>query len=518
MSTTALHLRRAGGLDDAERAAADGFDWCAIAAARAAAGDREGASRCLDRAIELGAADVVVVRNAARTWQALGDRDAACRALAAAASRLMTDEPPSRAWCMIAAGWDEAGDRDAARYYLEHARARAGTVGELCEVALGYHLLGELEVARALVERAEARAAEVTDHLDAIDAWLFVLGEPGRGQALLERAVASAPAVHELVRLARANETLFPTDDYEVAERLLGAGDALARTPEDWIELADAWASIRCDSFEAAARLDRGAALTSDPATLAHIANERRRHRYRAEDPYRPPPPTPRTPGELLPRRDGWAFRPDPARLFDDLRARITPEQLHAIASNDYGWRTQESLAILSEIAATGRIGVPLDGNVRENLELARWSGGPDVDHVERAFACTLICLAGPGNVGGEHESMSVLLDSCIALGAGAVDGMLGLFAAIADDVFIQLGLVLGAAWRDPGDPRIAPAIARLDAIDRSFGAPPRWPGGFVFGRSNFDQRYELWRSLARTILAAPVPRLRELAVRLRLG
>ena len=40
-------------------------------------------------------------------------------------------------------------------------------------------------------------------------------------------------------------------------------------------------------------------------------------------------------------------------------------------------------------------------------------------------------------------------------------------------------------------------------------------PGGFVFGRSNFDQRYDLWRSLAKTILDHPIPRLRELAEQL---
>src|SRR5262245_52577972 len=137
MSTTALHLRRAGGLDDAERAATGGFDWCTIAAARAAAGDRDGASRCLDRAIEqgeLGERGLVVIRNVARLCHVLGDRDRACRVLAEHASRLMTGDAASPDWCKVAAGWDELGDRDTARYYLEHARARVGTAGELCEV------------------------------------------------------------------------------------------------------------------------------------------------------------------------------------------------------------------------------------------------------------------------------------------------------------------------------------------------------------------------------------------------
>jgi hypothetical protein len=215
-----------------------------------------------------------------------------------------------------------------------------------------------------------------------------------------------------------------------------------------------------------------------------------------------------------LPRRDGWGFRPDPARLFDHLRARITPAQLREIARNDYGYREEESFAALSEIAATGRIPTPIEFHIRENLGLSRWGDGPRVDHVERAFACTLLCLVGSAGFGGDDESMSVLLDSCIVLGADAVDGMLALFAAMDDNVFIQLGIVLGAAWRDPSDPRIVQAIARLDAIDRSLG-PVHWPGGFVFGRSNFDQRYDLWRSLAQAILDHPIPRLRMLAERL---
>jgi hypothetical protein len=54
-------------------------------------------------------------------------------------------------------------------------------------------------------------------------------------------------------------------------------------------------------------------------------------------------------------------------------------------------------------------------------------------------------------------------------------------------------------------------------AIDTGTGEL-RWPGGFVFGRSNFDQRDDLWQSLARTVLNQPNPRLQELARCLQLG
>jgi hypothetical protein len=106
---------------------------------------------------------------------------------------------------------------------------------------------------------------------------------------------------------------------------------------------------------------------------------------------------------------------------------------------------------------------------------------------------------------------MAALVESCIALGPEAVDGMIALFAALDDDLFAILGLVLGAAWRDPSDPRIRVQIARLKLLEpRSFthrGVPA---GGWLWRTSNFDMRYELWRSLARGLLVTP--NLRELA------
>ena len=115
---------------------------------------------------------------------------------------------------------------------------------------------------------------------------------------------------------------------------------------------------------------------------------------------------------------------------------------------------------------------------------------------------------------------MATLLETCLALGAGAVEGAIGLFAGLADAyeatycttpraylvLFAELGLVLAAAWLDPSDPRIDGVIDRLLRDEPKFRDRATNPGRrWLFGLSDGPfLRIGLWLDLATRILKVP--------------
>jgi hypothetical protein len=491
--TTELALRT-GALAEAKARAADGYDWISIATAYARRGDRDEARECLARA----SGDITITRNVARMHHLeLDDRDAACRVLAEHGARMFEDGGTAREWFLLAAAWDERGERDTARDYLAHARAEARSVGDWCDVVLGYKLVGEATLARELLLAAEPRDAG--ERLTIVNAALFVLEDPELAETLLEQACEQVGAEREIDRLLLAYARLFPADS-EAAEVQLRSHERRAQNVDDWIALGRAWQSIVFDIEEASRCFERARDLATDE-------DARMRVRIARDD----EDPDPRPPSILLPRRDALGYACDPARLFDFLRARMSKDQLRALADNDYVEGVRE-YPVFVEICESGLVPRPLPFNMQENVALERWGHGDD--HTSFAFACVMLCFS-PGNIGGDNESMAVLLDSCCVLGDEAMAGLVGLFAAMEDDLFIALGLVLAAARRDPSDPWLEPAIARLVAMDRHHNERA-YAGGFVFGSSNFDQRYELWRELADAILEHPIPHLAVLRERLK--
>jgi hypothetical protein len=184
-----------------------------------------------------------------------------------------------------------------------------------------------------------------------------------------------------------------------------------------------------------------------------------------------------------------------------------------------------QHFAALEAIRTAGTIPQPLDWFPLETLQLARWLDGPDVDHLSRAFVCTVLCIddAGPmSRTYGNESTLAVLLESCFVLGIEAVDALIELLAAMADaygDVdmrlFAELALVLAAAWRDPGDPRIPLLVDRLvhdEPLHRRTATLVS--EGWLLGITNFDQRHATWRAMIRWVLALPAhgfPHLRKL-------
>jgi hypothetical protein len=109
-------------------------------------------------------------------------------------------------------------------------------------------------------------------------------------------------------------------------------------------------------------------------------------------------------------------------------------------------------------------------------------------------------------------EVVSRLLECCIALGTEAVDDLVALLAAKADacgdrvqQSYVELALVLAAAWLDPSDPRIPTAVTRfVNDVERNRSNRPY---AYYFGPTGY-------RSRACPILAPPTTAVPSLARR----
>ena len=101
--------------------------------------------------------------------------------------------------------------------------------------------------------------------------------------------------------------------------------------------------------------------------------------------------------------------------LFDRLNDQITREQLVEIVSLD-PFGAHQHFPILARIRSSGQVPAKLDFDPGEALRLMRWGSGPDVDHLARAWCCTLLVIA-PDSSDELYEVAAQLAESCLALG-----------------------------------------------------------------------------------------------------
>ncbi len=461
-----------------------------------------------------------VHRNIARIYrERLGDV-AAGRAVLEELEPLICAE-----WRLVAAAWCELGDRERASACLEHAANNARTVADQCTLALGYRDAEFADEGRLLVEGAESIATR------ALDFWIVANAHDAfsardRGIEVLERGLRDAVEVGELVSLAHA----FSAYDAEV-ERLadiLERATHMASTVDGWLQLAIAYDQLALDRDTATACLRAANDLSISGIHDRAIGLARARlGGLELLDDERPT----LLPGQLLhPGARCFDWGRDPARLLGWVRSRLLRSYLDALAPPGQFY-AGDDLRTLLEIQRTGAIPHPLPAFL-DGLRQVRWGAGPGSDPITRAFACTLLCLddasvasVPPAPAGGNEVTMALLLETCLELGPGAVEGAIALFAAMADAydatrtttrtghhvVFAELGLVLAAAWLDPTDPRIDGVLARIERDepvyrDRGDYPSPRWVLGLAPGA-------EVWTRVAARALIHP----RHAALRARL-
>lgn len=447
-------------LQRAEATAESCPDWRSLAAAyRDHLSDAMAALRCASAAVDRDPGQIWAYHELALVLRdQLGDAEGARGVFQRAETTLATlPEAQVYMWRFLAEWYRSVlDDADAARGALEKGLARSVEVADLCDMAGGHAgILGETDRARELLGQAEEVAEKLSqanrdrgesDGSSGAHCWWTIantyknaLNDPGRARDSFQRGFALVGDVAGCLTMVRAYHSHYQ-DDRDTLRRYLARGRELAMKTEHWIELAAAYHEFAGDPGWCRRCLEEAEKHATD--------EERRRvahgHRHWLEDPETADRVAPRgvAPAELTGKDRklaGWHGRGDPAALLDWLRARLTPEILQSIASADYGWDAEANLACLHDIVESGLVPAPMDSSLHEVMALCRWSEGESVEHVERAFACVMLCL-DVVHIAGYTESVSdtlaPLVESCVELGEEAVTRLVGLLVWLIEAEF----------------------------------------------------------------------------------
>lgn len=477
------------------------------------------ARAALDAALRASNDRLWVHRNVARIYREQFDD-------VASAQRVLSEIQPLTCseWRLVAAAWIEVGDRPRASACLERAAANARTAVDLCTVAMGYREAGFADEGRLLLDGADGIVSRALDYwtvANAMDAY----GDRDVAVATLERGLRDAVDVAEIVTFAHAMSTYDPAGD-RISDTL-ARGQRRASTVENWLALALAYNQLVFDPTSATqcVRAASKLSISSDHERAIGVMRARVLEIDLLDD------ERPRLlPAQLL--RQGarcFGWERDPAKLLGWIRARLLRSSIDALTQPDQFFANDDLITLL-EIQKTGAVPHPLPAFL-DGLRGVRWGQGAGADPLTRAFACTLLCLEdAAAATGGNEATMALLVETCIELGPGAVEGAIALFSATADayeatfsttrnaylTLFAELALVLCAAWLDPSDPRIDAAIARLERDEplyRDDRMPAAsWPLGLDRWLRLGDP--ERWQRLAAKILVHP----RQARLRERLG
>lgn len=210
--------------------------------------------------------------------------------------------------------------------------------------------------------------------------------------------------------------------------------------------------------------------------------------------------------------QNDWSY--SASALFDWLRTQVTQEQLWNIANADFSNEADSNFTALKDLCNSGLIPKQLDWALYEVLALTRWSTGENIDHLERALCCTLLCLSGGENSRGDlNINAPILLESCFALGGEAPHGVKLFFAWLGhssseydcdlDQPLALLALFVARAASSPEDPRLKLLAENLlEHLTR----PQKHLGlGYNYNELqseiNYSMKTELWHELFARIL-----------------
>lgn len=409
----------------------------------------------------------------------LGDEAGARAALEAGERTFAARETPGYVWVLLAKGWMETlGDRVAARRCLTVARA-SGSADDLCDAASGLAVLGDVDEARALLAEAEALPVAAPAQAWTIANAYRALGDLAAANRVLEAALAAAADVGAALWIAKAYAS---HQDAAGVAHAIARAETLATRAEEWVEVAEVGHETGHDPAAVRRALDEAVARArpDDTAMREKIVTGYSRWLGDGEAAARVGPGGVKPGAMPAPRAARLsAWDPSPDALFTLLRARVTDAQLEAIASSDYVTAVPEHFAALKEIVARGEVPTRMPWHPGEVVELYRWSSGERVDHVSRAFCCTLLCLCGRQD--GLDNVAAQLVESCLALGDDALGAAMRLLAwcgatsphdapedddPLDPDPAALLGLALACLAADPDDPRLAEVVDLLGTRD----------------------------------------------------
>lgn len=345
-------------------------------------------------------------------------------------------------WVLLGQGFVETlNEDDGMRRCLEagrdHARAEKNA-DDLCSIATEWAKRRNRDEGIALLEEAEALASNGSaSPWTLANAWRSV-GDAEAVQRVLGAALVRATSVDAALHVASAwashqerPRPLAPIEEH--LRSALAHAETLATSADDALKIAEAAFDAGVDEAFVRRAVERALALAGDDDDL----------RGRVSWAYREWLGDPEAAARVGPR----GVRPEDLRLrvralpdwessasglFDHLRAQATVDALTHIANADYGMDAEKHLSALRDICETGLIPRTLRWEPHEVLALTRWSSGETVNHLERALCCTLLCLA-PGDVDELATNGPILAESCLALGAEAIQQAARFFAWLAE-------------------------------------------------------------------------------------
>lgn len=513
-------------LAEAEAVADGEHEWRDVGKAYREAGETAATRRCLLRATAADPLQVWCFRDlAALLRDDLSDPDGALAALGECEANLgAADSVPGYRWQQLAGLYREYGaDEAAVRRVLDSGLARARTLDDRCSAATGYaRLLSDPARARALlqeVERLATDAGEVRIWWTIANTYSGALADEAGARQSIERGLALAVDTGGCVTMANAWGS--HSGDRPLRLACLDRAASLAKTVDDWLTIAEAHHEHTGDAEACRRCLDR---VANDPEANDDL-RRRAAHGYRhwLDDPEAADRLAPRgkEPDELAPQLrtlPGWSS--DPGALLDWLRPRLTPEIMKSIAAADYGFGYDDNLAALGDIRETGLLPIPLDSRLHEVCALCRWADGERVDHVERAFACAMLCLDYVSHSGFTDDLVSTLpqlVESCVELGEAPTRALVGLLVWLIereepeedpDDegsyVLAELhALLLAAASLEPDDPRLVELARSVLAIEATLGRNSYLmePARGWLNRVLCGIRDDKWRQITRRVL-----------------
>lgn len=208
----------------------------------------------------------------------------------------------------------------------------------------------------------------------------------------------------------------------------------------------------------------------------------------------------------------GWPT--SASALFNRLNAQISRQHLVDIAGTD-PFGAHLHFPLLVGIRVSGRVPQQLDFDPGEALRLLRHDSGPDVDHLVRAWCCTLLVITTSDHTDDLNDIAPQLVESCLALGGDMPQlaerlltwravteepntvGGLGHDHGCADPVAL-LALILLRAASDAADPRLGDLVRTLADTFTVLERLPSWHPL----RPTKHVSYRRWRRLIDTILA----------------
>ncbi len=417
-------------------------------------------------------------------------------------------------WVLLAQGFletlrDEQGVRRCLEAGREMARAQKNA-DDLCSVASEWGKRVDRAEGVALLFEAESLASNGSAQPWTLaNAW-HALGDSQAVHRVLDgalgRAKRSGDALHVASAWASHHEPAEVTGALAVAQ-------TLAKTAPEWLKIGEVAFDSGLEPQHVRSAVERALALAKSDDARAAVSSA---YKQWLQDDAAAARVGPRgLPPEALRERGsgsgserelpGWES--SASDLFDWLRARATTGALQNIANADYGMDADKHLAALRDICATGLVPRTLGWEPHEVLALTRWSEGEQVNHLERALCCALLCIA-PSAADELVTNGPILAESCLALGAEA-RGRAELFFAWragtreagvdADDVSPEepialLLLFLLRAAAAAGDPRLGALSVRL--VEH-----PYVQSGAMNGWMADSMRAGLWSDLLEGIL-----------------